>query len=241
MATLKSVRENFRRPSGARLRLPLHPALKAPGYCQSPLRGANPSFLFHCIARRSILTHTLRRCATQEPVALFSQEEVGRDEDGEDDGDYSVHGEEGGVEIGEIAGLDEGMFVEQEHRDHDDAGDGEFAESESWDESDQQEQHDGVEGTCDPESAANAGVARDGMEAGVAVEVVVLAGIEDIEAGDPEGDGCGEKQNARAEGAANGDPSGGGRDAESKTEHEMRPASKALGIGVEEQHGKSKR
>jgi len=38
---LKSVRENFRRPYGARDDLPLFPALNAPGYCQPPLRGAN--------------------------------------------------------------------------------------------------------------------------------------------------------------------------------------------------------
>jgi hypothetical protein len=57
---LKSVRENFRRPSGTRLRSPLHPALRAPGYCQSPLRGANPSSLFHCIVRKSVLTQTLK-------------------------------------------------------------------------------------------------------------------------------------------------------------------------------------
>ncbi len=53
---------------------------------------------------------------------LFSEEEVCGYEQGEDYGDYAVHGEEGGVEFGEIVGLDEGMFVEQEERDGDDAG-----------------------------------------------------------------------------------------------------------------------
>jgi len=37
------VRENFQRPYGARDDLPLFPALNAPGYYQTPLRGANRS------------------------------------------------------------------------------------------------------------------------------------------------------------------------------------------------------
>ncbi len=55
-------------------------------------------------------------------VFLLSEEEIRGDKEGEDYGDYAVHGEEGGVEFGEIVGLDEGMFVEQEERDGDDAG-----------------------------------------------------------------------------------------------------------------------
>ncbi len=50
-------------------------------------------------------------------LRLFFQEEVGGQECGEDYGDYAVHGEEGGVEAGEIVGLDEGMFVEKKKND----------------------------------------------------------------------------------------------------------------------------
>ena len=106
---------------------------------------------------------------------------------------------------------------------------------------DQQEEHDPVKGAGDPESAGDADVARDGVEAGVAVELEILAGVEDVETGDPESDGGGEKKDARIEGAANGDPGGGRGDAEGETEHEMRPAGEALGVGVEEQHGKCDR
>jgi len=42
---LKSVRENFKRPYGARDDLPLFPAMNAPGYYQTPLRGANRRFV----------------------------------------------------------------------------------------------------------------------------------------------------------------------------------------------------
>ena len=48
---LKSVRENFRRPYGARDDLTLIPALNAPGYDQTPLRGANAASSFHRSAR----------------------------------------------------------------------------------------------------------------------------------------------------------------------------------------------
>ena len=57
---LKSVRENFRRPYGARDDLPLFPALKAPGYYQTPLRGANAACSFHLVVRNLVLTHTLK-------------------------------------------------------------------------------------------------------------------------------------------------------------------------------------
>src|SRR5580658_719144 len=48
---------------------------------------------------------------------LLSQEDVCGYEEGEDYGDYAVHGEEGGVQAGEIVRLDQRMFVEQEQED----------------------------------------------------------------------------------------------------------------------------
>jgi hypothetical protein len=44
---LKSVRENFQAFLRDALRFPLYPALKAPGYSQTPLRRANPARLSH--------------------------------------------------------------------------------------------------------------------------------------------------------------------------------------------------
>ena len=63
---------------------------------------------------------------------------VGGEEGEEYHGNNSVHGEEGGVETGEIIGLDEGMFVEQEQRDSGYPRDGEFAEAEGGKQRDQQ-------------------------------------------------------------------------------------------------------
>ena len=53
---------------------------------------------------------------------LLPKKYVCRYEEGEEYGDYAVHGEEGGVQFGEIVGLDQGMFVEQEQHYCDNAG-----------------------------------------------------------------------------------------------------------------------
>ena len=172
---------------------------------------------------------------------LFSQEDICYYEGGEDYGDYAVHGEERGVETGGIVGLHQGMFVEQQERDGADAGDGEFAQSEGWEQGDQQEQHEEMEGASDPESALNAGVARDGVESRVSVELEILASVEDVEASDPKGYGGGKDEDARVEGTANGDPGGGGRYAERESEHEVRPAREALGVGIKKQDGQGER
>jgi hypothetical protein len=82
-------------------------------------------------------------------------------------------------------------------------------------------------------------VAGNGVKSGVTVELDILAGVEDVETCDPECDGGGEEKDAGIEGAANGDPGGGGRDAETESENEVRPAGETLGVGVEQQDGES--
>ena len=57
-------------------------------------------------------------------VLLFSKKNIRSHKGGEDYGDYAVHGKESGVELGEIIGLDQRMFVEQEERYSGYAGDG---------------------------------------------------------------------------------------------------------------------
>ena len=142
---------------------------------------------------------------------LFSEEEVGGYEEGEDYRDYAVHGEERGVEFGEVVGLDERVFVEKEQGYGNYAGYREFAESEGWKQGEEEEQHDEVEGAGEPESARDAEVAGDGVESGVAIELKILAGVKDVEASDPKCYNCGEEKNAGIERAADGDPGRGGR------------------------------
>src|ERR1022692_3525782 len=85
-----------------------------------------------------------------------------------------------------------------------------------------------MEGARDPESGGDADVAGDGVESGGAVELEILAGVEDIESGDPEGNGGGEQKDARVEGAAHGDPCSGRSDAESEAETEMGQKGEAI-------------
>jgi len=79
------------------------------------------------------------------------------------------------------------------------------------------------------------------MESGVAVELEILAGVENVEAGNPEGDGGGEQEDARIEGTANRDPGRGRSDTQGETEDDVRPAREALGVGVEKENGERNR
>lgn len=165
---------------------------------------------------------------------LLSEQEICGYEEGEDYRNYAVHREKSGVEFTEIVGFYERVFVEQEQHDCDDAGERKFAQGEGWNQHDEKDQHDEMEGACDPKSGADADVARDGVKAGVTVEFEILTGIEDIEAGDPEGDGGGEEQDAWVEGAADGDPCGGWCDAERETQYKMGETGETFGVGIEQ-------
>ena len=79
------------------------------------------------------------------------------------------------------------------------------------------------------------------MQTSAAVEIVILAGIEDVESAYPERDRRRKKKNARIERAANRDPRRGGRDTQCKSEYQVRPSRHALGIGVEQQHSQRDR
>src|ERR1017187_3807541 len=63
---LRCVRENWRVPPGLRSFFPLFPALKRWAKLVRPSGAAFSSSSFHRIAKTSVLTHTLKRCATQK-------------------------------------------------------------------------------------------------------------------------------------------------------------------------------
>ena len=180
------------------------------------------------------------RCGELYPhcsFRLLSEEEVCGDEEGEDHRNYAIHREKSGVEFTEIVGFYERVFVEQEQHDCDDASERKFAQGEGWNEHDEKDQHDEMEGARDPKSGADADVARNRVESGVTIKFEILTGVKDVEAGDPEGNGGGEEQDARVEGAADGDPGGGWGNPESEAENEMGKAGEALGIGIKQQNG----
>jgi hypothetical protein len=65
IAALKSVRENFSRPSWTRVSLPLFPALKRRAIGRRPSGAGFLEDSVHRIAQKLVFTHTLKRCATQ--------------------------------------------------------------------------------------------------------------------------------------------------------------------------------
>src|ERR1700685_1461423 len=91
--------------------------------------------------------------------------------------------------------------------------------------------------SCYPERAGDTEIARDRVQASVAVEIEILAGVEYVESGDPESDGGGEEQDAGIERAANGDPGSGGGNAKRESKNQMRPAGESFGVGIKEQDG----
>src|SRR5215470_3586857 len=98
-----------------------------------------------------------------------------------------------------------------------------------------------MHGAGDQQGSGDAEAFGNGEQAGAAIEVHVLTSVEDVEAADPEGDGGTKDQHAQIEMAGDGDPGGGGRDAERKAEKKMRPSSETLGEGIKKKNGESKR
>jgi hypothetical protein len=70
------------------------------------------------------LASLVRRAKTPAATrsSLLSKKQISRNEEDEHYGDHSIHSEKGGVETGEIVGLDQGMFIEQEQHYYDYAG-----------------------------------------------------------------------------------------------------------------------
>lgn len=133
------------------------------------------------------------------------------------------------------------MFPCKESGDDCDPGPSGSAQAEGGDERDEAGEHPNVEDAGDPEGSADAEALGDAMEAAFDVEGVVLAGIDDVEAGGPEGDGGGEPENARVERTLHGDPCGGGGNAEREAEHQVREVREAFGVAVEHHDGEGER
>lgn len=166
----------------------------------------------------------------------FFDEEVGGDGEEEDAGDDAVHGEEGGVEAGEIIGRDEAVLVEEQRGDQGDAEIAGPAEVEEDGEGQQREDDGTVKCAGDAEGGDEAKRLRNAVQPGGSVVVIVLTGVEDVEAGGPEQDDEGEQDDSRRERATDSDPGGGRRDAEREAENEVAEARPALHVGVTEEH-----
>src|ERR1039458_3548857 len=70
-----------------------------------------------------------------------------------------------------------------------------------------------------------------------AVVVMVLTGIDHVESTDPEGHRGGKQQDSRIERPTHRNPSRSRSDAEREAKKKMRPARKALAVGIQKNHG----
>ena len=87
-------------------------------------------------------------------------------------------------------------------------------------------------GGGEPEGVADPEPPGDAAEAGLPVEVHVLAGVDDVEPGDPEQHGLGQEDRRPGEVAAQGDPGGDRRQAEREPQPEVGQAGESLGVGI---------
>jgi hypothetical protein len=149
--------------------------------------------------------------------------------------DHDVHLKEGDIDAGQVVGADQGMLVDQE------CGDGgepdEVDESQRVDQPQDHEGHDhqGVARRREPQGAPDAERPRDAAQADPTVEFDVLAGVDDIEAGDPEEDGHRQQDRRPSQVAPQRDPGGDRCQAEREAEPEVGEAGESLGVGVAEQ------
>src|SRR3984957_3095409 len=111
----------------------------------------------------------------------------------------AIHREKRSIHFAEIVGLYERMLVAEQERDYGNADPRRPRQMKRGGESDEQCNHRQMHHARDLEGAGDAEFFRDRVQAGDAVEIDVLAGVEDVEATDPERDRCAENQHAGGE------------------------------------------
>src|SRR5258708_19077350 len=82
---------------------------------------------------------------------------------------------------------------------------------------------------------------RDGKKRRAPIVLNVLASVEHVKPADPQRYRRAKNQHARIEAARDGDPCGGGRDTQSKSEKKMRPVGEALVERIEKKNGDGQR
>src|SRR5271157_5867420 len=117
------------------------------------------------------------------------QQHVSGNEEEERHRDQAVHGEKCCVYATEVVVLHQRVLVDQQHCDKGHAGDGNLAERERNHHPRQQSHGDDVKQAGDSQRLANAKCLRYRVDAGGAVEFIILAAIQDVESGAPEDHG----------------------------------------------------
>ena len=126
------------------------------------------------------------------------------------------------------------MLVDEQYRHNPDAHLADRPELQRVDQGQQARQHGAMQEPRNQQRAGYAQPSRQAEQAGFGIELVILAGVDDIEAGRPEGDGGGKPKNADIERSAHGDPGGGGRDPQGESQNQVRKGGEALGKRISE-------
>src|SRR3982751_4789289 len=112
------------------------------------------------------------------------------------------------------------MFVEQEQDHHSHSDPRKFPHEKDQEQSDEEADHGDVEAAGSPERAANAQMSWNRVQSRCAVELVVLAGVKNVETTHPERNRSSKQQNAWIKRASYRDPGCRGSNPEGEPQHQ---------------------
>src|SRR6185369_13095273 len=118
----------------------------------------------------------------------------------------TVHGEKRSVELAQIVGLHERMFVSEQGGNHHDTKPRGPGQREARGEPREQRDHGEVHHARNEQSVRDAKALGNGVQASASVIVKVLAGVKHVEAADPKSDRGAQDQHAGIESASDRDP-----------------------------------
>src|SRR5215475_3512397 len=122
----------------------------------------------------------------------WAPQQVSGNEEKEYYRNYTVHGEKRGIELAQVVFGNQGVFVHEQEEHGDDTHQCQFSQTEAQHQRSQKEKHHQVRGACDPQGFSDAAKTGNGIQAGLAVEFQILAGVKNVETRHPEGDGRGQ-------------------------------------------------
>src|SRR5216684_919876 len=149
----------------------------------------------------------------------------------------AVHGEKRSVQLAQIIRFDKRMFVSQERCDNGDSRPSRPRQSKAERQPTKKRDHSDMHSASDAQRFGNPEFFGHGEEPCAPVVIDILACIEHVKPAHPQGNRGAKNKHPRIEAARNGDPRGGRRDAQRKSEKKMRPIRKALRERIKKQNG----
>src|SRR3984893_17499678 len=149
----------------------------------------------------------------------------------------TVHGEKRSVQLAQVIRLDKGMFVAQQRRDHGNARPRRPRQSKAERQRPEKRDHTDVHAARDEQRVGNPEFLRHGKKTRALIVLNILASVEYVKPPDPHRNCRAKDEHARVEAACDGDPSGGGRNAQPKSEEKMRPVGEAFRKGIKKENG----